>query len=92
MVQTTKLYHCSENFLHNITLGGREGTESIISMSVSELGTGCNWLSTLVSVVMASYYNWLRAMVLVLKTGWNYHSASVFAVLETVRNWPSKSR
>ena len=84
MVQTTRLYNCSENFLHNITLGGREGTESIILMSASEIGTGCNWLSTLVSVVLEYHYNWLRAVVLVLKTGWNYHSASVFPVLETV--------
>jgi hypothetical protein len=60
MVPTTKLYNCSEDFLHNIILGSREGTESIISMCVSELGTGCNWLSTLVSVVLESHYNWLR--------------------------------
>lgn len=65
------------HFLHNIILGGREGTESIISMCVSELGTGCNWLSTLVSVVLESHYNWLRALVLVMKTGWNYQSALV---------------
>jgi len=77
MVQRTKLYNCSDSFLHNIILGGREGTESIISMCGSVLGTGCNWLSTLVSVVLESHYNWLRALVLVLKTGWNYRSALV---------------
>jgi len=37
-----------------------------------------------VSAVLESHYNWLRAVVLVLKTGWNYQSALVLAVPENV--------
>jgi hypothetical protein len=76
-----KAVQLHENVLHNIILGGREGNETIIPICVLELGNGCNWLSTLVSVVLKSYYSWLRALVLVLKTGWNYQSEWVLAVL-----------
>jgi hypothetical protein len=51
-------------------------------MCVLELGIGCNWLSSLVSAVLEYYYSWLRALVLVLKTGWNYQNESVLKLAQ----------
>jgi len=84
MVQTTQLYNCSENFLHNINLGGKEGNESIISMCVSGLGTGHNWLSTLASKVLVSHYNWLRDFGVSAENRLELPKCIGVAVLETV--------
>jgi hypothetical protein len=84
MVPTTQLYNCSEKFLHNINLGGREGTESIISMCVSELGTGRIWLSILVSKVLVSHYNRLRDFGVGAENRLELPKCIGVAVLETV--------